>query len=66
MTKGNNSVSIEVLRKRRESDEAGNGDWVRLWVGTECQEERVGFHPVQQTYSNILLTKYYELHLVCT
>lgn len=39
MTQGNNSVSTEVLMKRRESDEAGNADWVRLWVGTECQKK---------------------------
>lgn len=66
MTKGNNSVRIEVLMKRRKSDGAGNGDWVRLRVDTKCQEEKVGFHPVPQTYSNILLAKYCELHLVCT
>lgn len=50
MSKGNSLVRIEVLMEGRESDEAGNGDWARLWVGTECQGKKVGFHPVEQTY----------------
>lgn len=36
MSKGNSLVRIEVLMEGRESDEVGNGDWVRLWVGIEC------------------------------
>lgn len=36
MAKGSGTVRIKVLMGGRETDEAGNGDWARLWVGTEC------------------------------